>query len=209
MSVGSVADRRGIHPADAFLDLVVEHGTRFRWKTVIANDRPEVLNWLSAQPAVQMGFMDSGAHLRNLAFYNSPIRFLRRVREAESRGEPFMTTERAVHRLTGELAEWFGVDAGTLRVGDRADVVIIDPAALDASVDQVYEAPFTEFGGVSRMVNRSGHAVVATLIGGRLVFEGGEFASGYGHAFRTGCFLRAGQRVPPACSALPSRRHAA
>jgi N-acyl-D-aspartate/D-glutamate deacylase len=209
MSVGSVADRRGIHPADTFLDLVVEHGTLFRWKTVIANHRPDVLNWLSAQPAVQMGFMDSGAHLRNLAFYNSPIRFLRRVREAESRGEPFMTTERAVHRLTGELAEWFGVDAGTLRVGDRADVVIVDPKALDASVDQVYEAPFTELGGVSRMVNRSGQAVVRTLIGGRVVFEGGAFAPGYGDAFRTGCFLRAGERVPPACSARPAGRHAA
>ncbi len=35
-----------------------------------------------------------------------------------------MTLEHAVHRVTGELAEWYGVDAGHLRVGDRADVVV-------------------------------------------------------------------------------------
>ena len=44
-------------------------------------------------------------------------------------------TEGAVHRLTGEVAEWFGIDAGTLREGDRADFVVVDPARLDDSVD--------------------------------------------------------------------------
>jgi N-acyl-D-aspartate/D-glutamate deacylase len=198
LTVGSVADHRCIHPADAFLDLVVEHGTRFRWKTVIANDRPAVLNWLSAHPAVQIGFSDSGAHLRNLAFYNSSLRLLRRAREEEKRGLPFMTVERAVHRVTGELARWFGLDAGTLRIGDRADIAIIDPTALDASIDAMYEAPFPEFGGVKRMVNRSDRAVVATLIGGRVVFERGAFMPGYGATLRTGAFLRAAARVPPA-----------
>ena len=36
--------------------------------------------------------------------------------------------ERAVHRLTGELADWYGLDAGHLRVGDWADP-LIDPSA--------------------------------------------------------------------------------
>src|SRR5262249_39770115 len=43
-SFGQIADERGIHPVDAYLDLVVEHGTRLRWKTLIANHRPEVLD---------------------------------------------------------------------------------------------------------------------------------------------------------------------
>ena len=40
-----VADARGIHPVDAYLDLVVEHGDKLRWRTIIANHRPpEVLD---------------------------------------------------------------------------------------------------------------------------------------------------------------------
>ena len=76
-----------------------------------------------------MGFSDAGAHLRNMAFYNFPLRLLKRTRDAHRAGKPFLTIERAVYRLTGELAEWFGIDAGTLRQGDRADFVVIDPAA--------------------------------------------------------------------------------
>ncbi len=49
----------------------------------------------------------------------------------ETAGKPFMTVEQAVHRLTGELADWYRLDAGHLRIGDRADVVIIDPERLD------------------------------------------------------------------------------
>ena len=44
-----------------------------------------------------------------------------------------MTIEQAVHRLTGELGEWYRIDAGILREGDRADLVVIDPERLDAA----------------------------------------------------------------------------
>ena len=72
-----------------------------------------------------------GAHLRNMAFYNYGLRFLRRVRDAERAGKPFLSLEQAVHRLTGELADWYSLDAGHLRVGDRADLVVVDPEHLD------------------------------------------------------------------------------
>jgi N-acyl-D-aspartate/D-glutamate deacylase len=140
-----------------------------------------------------MGFADSGAHLRNMAFYNYPVRLLKRVVEAERAGRPFLTPEHAVHRLTGELAEWFDLDAGTLRVGDRADIAIIDPKHLDASVDGYHEAPAHAYGGLSRMVNRNDKTVTATLIAGNVVFREGEFAERYGSAARTGRFLRAGE----------------
>lgn len=192
-SFGQVADERGIHPVDAYLDLVVEYGKRLRWRTTIANHRPDVLDRLATLPVVQMGFADSGAHLRNMAFYSFPVRLLRRVKAAADAGHPFMTPERAVHRLTGELGAWFDVDAGTLREGDRADVAIIDPAGLNASVDGYHEATMPAFGGLSRMVNRSDQAVAATLVGGRVVFERGAFAPGYGETLQAGRFLRAGE----------------
>lgn len=192
-SFGDVAEARGVHPGDAFLDLVVAHGQAVRWCMTLANHRPKVLDRMASSPALQLGFADSGAHLRNMAFYNAPVRFLRRVNEAQKAGTPFMTLEHAVHRLTGELAEFYGLNAGHLRVGDRADVAIINPAGLTPEVDGYYEDEMPGFGGFRRMVNRSDQAVSATLVAGHVVYQQGEFCAGYGQTLRTGQFLKAGE----------------
>ncbi len=192
-SFGAIADERGLHPLDAFLDVLVEHGERnVRWTTTVANHRPTLLNKLANEPSIHMGFSDAGAHLRNMAFYNFSLRLLKRTLEAYRDGKPFMTIERAVHRLTGEVAEWFGLDAGTLREGDRADFVVIDPAGLDESVDSYHEAKVPFYGDLSRMVNRNDAAVVATGVGGAIVFRNGEFREGYGKTVKSGRYLRAG-----------------
>jgi N-acyl-D-aspartate/D-glutamate deacylase len=124
------------------------------------------------------------------------------VRDAEKAGEPFMTTEQAVHRLTGELGEWYRIDAGTLREGDRADLVVIDPERLDATLEDYAESPVEQYGGLSRMVNRNDGAVPAVFVSGRRVVTNGEPTTLLG-AERTGQFLRAehsGAPVPAAAS---------
>jgi len=202
-SFGAIADERGLHPLDAFLDVLVENGERnVRWTTIVANHRPRQLNKLAAEPSVHMGFSDAGAHLRNMAFYNFPIRMLKRTRDAYRAGAPFMSTERAVHRLTGELAEWFGLDAGTLREGDRADFVVIDPAGLNDAVDGYYEEEVPFYGGLRRMVNRNDDAVVATGVNGAVVFREGRFRDGYGQTVKSGRYLRAGARTKQRPAAL-------
>lgn len=194
-SFGAIGDERGLHPVDAFLDLVLEHGKALRWRTTISNHRPEVLRKLAAEPGVQMGFSDAGAHLRNMAFYNMGLRLLRHVRDAQRAGTPFMTVEQAVHRLTGELADWYRLDAGHLRVGDRADLAIIDPERLDERLDAYAEEPVPQYGGLSRMVNRNDDTVTAVFVGGRRVFTEGAPTELVGRA-RTGRFLRAAHRSP-------------
>lgn len=196
-SFGQVGDERGLHPVDAFLDLVTEHGDRVRWRTTIANHRTRQLERLVAHPSVQIGFADSGAHLRNMAFYNFPLHFLRTVKRSIERDQPLMTIGQAVRRVTGEQAEWYGLDAGRLRVGDRADVAVVDPAGLDEAIDEVHEAPMDCFGGLRRMVRRNNAAVVATLIGGRVAFARGQFADGFGERVGFGRFLRAGEHCAP------------
>lgn len=193
---GQVGQERGeLHPVDAFLDLVLEHGTALRWRTTISNHRPEVLKKLARDPGIQLGFSDAGAHLRNMAFYNMGLRLLRHVRDAEQAGAPFMSIEQAVHRLTGELADWYRIDAGHLRIGDRADVVIVDPEYLDDSLDAYAEEIVDHYGGLSRMVNRNDDTVTAVLVGGRTVFADGALTDLVGKQ-RTGQFLRAAHRVP-------------
>ncbi|MDF3340194.1 amidohydrolase family protein [Mycolicibacterium septicum] len=192
-SFGQIADERGIHPLDAFLDVLVDNGERnVRWTTIVANNRPKHLDRLAKDPSVHMGFSDAGAHLRNMAFYNYSVKLLKRVRDAQLAGKPFMTTEHAVHRLTGEVADWFGVSAGTLREGDRADFVVIDPAGLNDTVEAYHEESVPFYGGLSRMVNRSDDAVVATAVNGAVVFRNGEFREGYGVSVKSGRYLRAG-----------------
>jgi len=191
--VGQV--RGGLHPVDAFLDMVLEHGTALRWRTTISNHRPEVLKKLAREPGIQMGFSDAGAHLRNMAFYNMGLRLLRHVRGAQMAGKPFMTVEQAVHRLTGELADWYRLDAGHLRIGDRADVVVIDPERLDATLDGYAEDRVEQYGGLPRMVNRNDGTVTAVFVGGRAVFLGGKPTEIVGKQ-RTGRFLRAAHQAP-------------
>ena len=188
-------ERGGLHPVDAFLDLVVEHGRAVRWRTTISNHRPEVLRQMAVEPGIQMGFSDAGAHLRNMAFYNSGLRLLRHVRDAERAGRPFMSVEHAVHRMTGELGDWYGIDAGHLRVGDRADLVIVDPEKLDERLDAYAEETVPEYGGMHRMVNRNDETVVAVFVGGRAVFVDGTPTEALGRE-RTGSFLRAGRPTP-------------
>jgi N-acyl-D-aspartate/D-glutamate deacylase len=195
-SFGQVGvDRGGLHPVDAFLDLVLEHGTKLRWRTTISNHRPEVLRKLAVDSGIQMGFSDAGAHLRNMSFYNFGLRLLRHVHDAQRSGRGFMTLEQVVHRLTGELAEWYEIDAGHLRIGDRADLVVIDPAFLDERLDGYHEAPVPQYAGLPRMVNRNDAAVNLVLIGGRTVVADGVPTAVLGSE-RTGSFLRAGRNTP-------------
>lgn len=196
---GQIADERGIHPLDAFLDVLVDNGERnVRWTTIVANHRPRELDRLAKEPSLHMGFSDAGAHLRNMAFYNYPVRLLKRVRDAQLAGNPFLTTAHAVHRLTAEVADWFGVDAGTLRQGERADFVVIDPAGLNGQVDAYHEDSVPFYGGLSRMVNRNDDAIVATAVAGQVVFRAGQFCGGYGDTVKSGRYLRARGAERPA-----------
>lgn len=199
-SFGTVGEERGgpegaLHPVDAYLDLVLEHGTALRWRTTISNHRSDVLKKMARSPGIQMGFSDAGAHLRNMAFYNFGLRLLKHVHDAEQAGKPFMTVEHAVHRLTGELADWYDLDAGHLRVGDRADLFLLDPAHLDESLEAYAESPVEQYAGLSRMVNRNDATVPAVYVGGRAVWRDGQPTDVLGRE-RTGRFLRAGEAAP-------------
>jgi N-acyl-D-glutamate deacylase len=144
------------------------------------------------EPSALVGFADSGAHIRNMAFYSFPLRMLAQVRQAEQAGKPIMPIEKAVWRLTGEIADWLDVDAGHLRLGDRADLVVVDPRALDERLAEYHEAPMEGLGGLVRMVNRSDGTVRAVLVNGRMAFEGGAFDPSLGCERGFGRFLPAG-----------------
>jgi N-acyl-D-aspartate/D-glutamate deacylase len=185
-----VADRRGRDRVETFLDLQAEFGNDLRWTTTVGNTNPASVAWIVNHPQAIIGFSDAGAHLRNMAFYNFPLHLLRLARTRRGGDAAVMPVGRAVHRVTGEIAEYLGIDAGHLRVGGRADVAVIDPGALDDRVDEVVEAPMPGMADLHRLVNRSDGAVRAVLVNGRLAWDESGRVEGFGTEPGYGTVLR-------------------
>ncbi len=186
-----IGDLQNKDPVDAFLDLAIQYRRELRWGIQFGGDRTAVMRKLCRSRQVHVGFADSGAHLENLASYNFPLCMLKHVLDAQKNGEDFMRIAHAVHRLTGELGDWYGIDAGHIREGDRADVVVINPAGLGDEVWQMTDALFPAF-DMKRLVNRNDDAVDYTLINGRIAYSRLDgFAAQLGRERGFGRFLPA------------------
>ncbi len=185
-----VASERNIHVVDLFLDLVVEYGTKLRWYTTVGNHRKNVLKGMVKDKKSLITFSDAGAHIRNMAFYNLPLRMLKLVKESIDEGKAMMAMEKAVWRMTGDQADWFGLDAGKIRVGDRADVVIIDPKKFDQNLEEVSWAEMENF-GLERLVNRNPGLVRHVIINGKMAVENEQVQPQLGHETGYGQFIPA------------------
>jgi len=185
-----VATDRNVHVVDLFLDLVVEHGKKLRWYTTVGNHRKEVLKGMVKDKKSLITFSDAGAHIRNMAFYNLPLRMLKLVNESIEENQPMMTIEKAVWRMTGDQADWFGVDAGRIQVGDRADVVVIDPKGFDQNLEDVHWGEMENF-GLQRLVNRNPGLVKHVMINGKLAVDNEQLVPELGNEMGFGTFLAA------------------
>ena len=185
-----VAKARNVHVVDLFLDLVVEYGKKLRWYTTVANHRKSVLKNMVKDKKSLITFSDAGAHIRNMAFYNLPLRMLKLVKESIDENQPVMSMEEAVWRMTGDQADWFNVDAGKIRVGDRADVVVMDPAGFNQDLEAVSWGEMENF-GLQRLVNRNPGIVEHVFINGKPAVRDGELQPELGQKMGFGCFIAA------------------
>jgi N-acyl-D-aspartate/D-glutamate deacylase len=185
-----VARARKVHVVDLFLDLVVQFGRQLRWYTTVGNHKREVIRELVQDKNTLITFSDAGAHIRNMAFYNLPLRFLKLIQETIDEHQPIMSMEHAVWRLTGEQADWLGIEAGKIRVGDRADVVVLNPDALNQNLEQVSWGEMENF-GLQRLVNRNPGVVKHVLINGKIAVENEAVVPELGKEMGFGQFLPA------------------
>ena len=184
-----VASERDLHPVDAFLDLIVKYDKQIRWTSTIANDRKEMYRMLYNYPFNLISFSDAGAHLRNMAFYDFPLQMIRNVQDSIGAGRPFMSMEKCIWRLTGEQADWFGIDCGYIREGRLADINIIDPTHFSSITEEVTEAPIEEFDNYPRLVNRHPGVISRVMVGGETIYSDEDFVAGYGTGKKFGRFL--------------------
>lgn len=159
-----------------FLHLLREYDTDLRWFTTTANRDPAVIKALLFNPLLLPGFNDSGAHLTNMAFYDGNLRTLKIAQE-----DGLERVAQAVHRLTQEPADFFGVDAGLLAPGKRADLIVVDPAALarhdgEACVRYVWREAFAHH----QLVNRPEGVVTQVMINGTLAWDEGAYTPAFG-----------------------------
>ncbi|APW43023.1 N-acyl-D-amino-acid deacylase family protein [Rhodoferax saidenbachensis] len=185
-TIRQIAQERNDHEVNVFLDLLIDHGKALRWSTLIGNHNPARVAVNVNADCGLVGFSDAGAHLRNMAFYNFGLCML----QLAVKDEPVMSPEKAVWRLTGEIADWYGINAGRLEVGARADVVVLDPQMLKNSrLMQYAEEPMAVMGGLVRVVNRSDGVVKATLINGHVAFRNDVVSPELGRVPKFGSYL--------------------
>jgi N-acyl-D-aspartate/D-glutamate deacylase len=184
-SFRELADANGAEPLDYFMDLLAQHDSAVRWKTVVTNDRSAERQYIFAHPTTLPGFNDSGAHARNMAFQDGGLQLLRQV----LLNPGLMPIEKAIHKMTRQTAEWLGLDAGSLAAGAWADVAIVDPEKLKTGLSDPIEQYDPRLSGAMRMVKRSDGVVRQVLIGGRVAFDNAQFADDFGKQ-RYGRLLR-------------------
>ncbi len=168
--------REVVDEADFMLQVLRSFDTDLSWSTVTANRNPAKVRELLMQPLLLPGFNDSGAHLTNMAFYDVNLRSLKLAAQGGDNDVSYM-----VKRLTQDAAKVFGVDGGSIDIGDIADLILIDPEALshydgEANVERRYRDELQH----EQLVNRSDGVVRLTLINGQCAWRDGAFGKQLG-----------------------------
>ncbi len=156
---------------EVMLELALADGlrTEFCIRGVIHADVESVSEILS-HPLVHVGASDAGAHIAQFCGAGDTCYLIERfVREYKK-----MSLERAVERLTGELArDWGIVDRGVIAEGKFADLVLFDPETIARGPELfVGDVP-----GNGNRYLRSAQGIEAVIVNGAVTLERGRYTA--------------------------------
>ncbi len=166
-TVAEVARERGVHPAQAMIDLALEKDLELFFLQPVANEDQDIALALMRHPRTVTTFSDSGAHVSQLMDASLQTHVLShwvRARQA-------FTLEQAVHMLSFVPATLWGfADRGLIREGMAADLVVFDPDTIAAEMPEVADdLP----AGARRLVQRA-RGVAATVVNGEVLLRDGK-----------------------------------
>ncbi|HWW45541.1 MAG TPA: amidohydrolase family protein, partial [Acidimicrobiia bacterium] len=180
-SVADIGRERGVHPAEAMIDLCVESGGQqlFIQPSLYPQDEPLLLRALR-HPRTAMTFTDSGAHLSQIAdssLHTHLLGYWVRDRQA-------LTLEDAVRMVTLAPANaWGFADRGLVRAGMVADLNVFDPATVGPAVPTLVD----DLPAGGRRLDQRSNGFLATLVGGEVtILEGSLTGSTPGRLLRGG-----------------------
>jgi N-acyl-D-aspartate/D-glutamate deacylase len=169
LSFSQIAQACQQEPLALFMQGLAQYDTDLQWVATGANDRLQPRLELMRHPHILPGFTDAGAHVRNLGYYDGALSLLK---QAVSTG--FISPEAAIHRVTGEPAQWFRLDTGVIKIGAQADLVLLQPEFLNCPISPQVEIADPVLDGELRMVKRGSEAaIVAVYIKGIAVVSQG------------------------------------
>jgi N-acyl-D-aspartate/D-glutamate deacylase len=166
-SVAEVAAERGVHPAQAMIDLALEKDLDLFFLMPVANEDQDHALEIMKHPRACVTFSDSGAHVTQLMDSSLQTHLLAHwVRKKHA-----FTLEQAVRMLTLVPATLWGfADRGLIREGMAADFVVFDPTTIGAEMPEVVsDLP----AGAKRLVQRC-RGVAATVVNGETILRDGK-----------------------------------
>jgi len=167
-TVREEAERRGVSPAEAMIELALETDFRqlFIQPSLYPQD-PDVLLEVLRHPRTVMTFSDSGAHLSQIADASIQTYLLGHwVRQVGAFG-----LEEAIRMLTLEPAlAWGFSDRGLLREGMLADLNVFDPERVGPAVPEIVE----DLPGGGKRLSQRAEGFAATVVAGAITIRDGE-----------------------------------
>ena len=171
-SIADLAKARGVTAEELAYDILVsgDHGGKLYLAMAnYADGRLDAVGTILSHPDVVLGLGDGGAHVGTIC--DASYSTFALMHWARDRASGRFAIEDIVRRMSGATAALAGLDdRGTLAPGLRADINVIDFAALALMAPEAcYDMPA---GGRRLLQRASGYS--ATLVAGEVTYRDGE-----------------------------------
>ncbi|MGH8598498.1 MAG: amidohydrolase family protein, partial [Gammaproteobacteria bacterium] len=156
---------RGVHPAEAMIDIALERDFKVFFRQPLANEDQEHALEMMRHPRSVVTFSDSGAHVAQIMDSSLQTHLMSHwVRDKQA-----FTLEEAVRLVTYDTATAWGLhDRGLIREGMNADLLVFDPATIAPLMPEVvHDLP----AGAKRLVQKS-TGIRYTVVNGQVTLEG-------------------------------------
>jgi N-acyl-D-aspartate/D-glutamate deacylase len=166
-TIAEIAKERGKDGVDAFLDIALEDDLESEFTLLFLNVADDRVAALLKDPHTLLALGDGGAHVDLMCDAGYCTYLLGKW----VRGKELMSLEHAVHRLTAQPADLFGIrDRGRLFAGLAADLVIFDPRTVGSPERPVRRQDLP--GGGKRFVMPSS-GIAWTIVNGDVTYAEG------------------------------------
>jgi len=164
-----LADQQGRRIGAVLIDIVAADRLETTFTlTGVVHANPQHVIQLLDHPYMHIGSADAGAHISVFSGAGDTCYLF----EKYVRDEKLMTLERAVQRLTSDIArDWRLVDRGEIAPGKFADLVLFDLATISREPEEwVNDLP----GGGGRYV-RSARGIDKVIVNGQVLVDNGDY----------------------------------